>query len=257
MSLDTHPDTVVSVQGLSHSYRRGQPVLRGLDLPIRKGEMVAVIGLSGAGKSTLLRCINGLVTPSEGSVEVFGQDVAKLHERDRVQLRRRIGMIFQEFNLVDRLSALKNVLVGRLGYTATIPSCLHLFKKEDVAFARECLAKVGLEEYETRRVRDLSGGQKQRVAIARSMAQQAELILADEATANLDVLTKAEIMDLLQALTREQGVTMLFSMHDLPLARAYCSRIIGLKDGQITFDAPPDRLDEAAVADILGRMPVG
>jgi phosphonate transport system ATP-binding protein len=232
-------------------------VLRGVDLTLRRGEMVALIGLSGAGKSTLLRCINGLITPTDGKVDVLGQNVRSLAERDRVKLRRRIGMIFQEFNLVDRLSALKNVLIGRLGYTPVLQSCFHVFRRSDVALARECLALVGLEGYESRRVRDLSGGQKQRVAIARSMAQQAELILADEATANLDVLTKDEIMDLLRDLCHNRGVTILFSMHDLPLARAYCPRIVGLKEGRITFDAPAEQLDARSVADILHRIPVG
>ena len=251
------PDEIIRIAGLSHTYRRGMPVLTNLNLDIRRGEMVALIGLSGAGKSTLLRCINGLVTPTQGRVEVLGQNVHDLSEGDRVKLRRRIGMIFQEFNLIDRLSALKNVLIGRLGSTPTIPSCFHRFARTDVNLARECLAQVGLSGYESRRVRDMSGGQKQRVAIARSMAQEAEVILADEATANLDVLTKEEIMDLLQALCRERGTTILFSMHDLPLAKVYCQRIVGLKEGRITFDAPPDKLDTAAVADILHRVPIG
>jgi len=246
-------DTAISIRGLSHQYRLGPPVLEGLNLTVRRGEMVALIGLSGAGKSTLLRCINGLITPTAGEIEVLGQPVARLSEHERVKLRRRIGMIFQEFNLVDRLSTLKNVLIGRLGYSPTLPSCLHHFRADDVALARRCLQQVGLSGYERRRVRDLSGGQKQRVAIARSMAQEAEIILADEATANLDVLTKDEIMDLLQALARDRGTTVLFSMHDLPLARRYCPRIIGLKEGSITFDAAADQLDEAAVAEILHR----
>ncbi|HET6385481.1 MAG TPA: phosphonate ABC transporter ATP-binding protein [Armatimonadota bacterium] len=248
-------DAAISLRNLSHAYRPGLPVLEGLDLNIAPGEMVALIGLSGAGKSTLLRCINGLLTPTEGEVLVLGQDVTQLSEGERVRLRRRIGMIFQEFNLMDRLSALKNVLIGRLGYSPTISSCLHQFRREDVLLARECLASVGLKGYERRRVRDMSGGQKQRVAIARCMAQQAEIILADEATANLDVLTKEEIMDILQNLSRMKGTTILFSMHDVPLARLYCPRIIGLKHGRLTFDAPANELDNAAVQDILHRVP--
>ena len=249
-------DTAISIRSLSHAYRPGTPVLESLNLSVRNGEMVALIGLSGAGKSTLLRCVNGLITPVNGDVRVLGKDVIGLSEQDRIRLRRRIGMIFQEFNLVDRLSALKNVLIGRLGYTPTIPSCLHLFKQADVLLAQDCLRRVGLGAYSHRRVRDLSGGQKQRVAIARCMAQQAEIILADEATANLDVLTKEEIMDIIRALCKESGVTVLLSMHDLLLARAYCDRVVGLKNGRITFDASPDQLDDRAVADILYRVPV-
>ena len=154
---------------------------------------------------------------------------------------------------MERLTVQKNVLIGRLGYTPTLPSCLHRFSAADVRLARECLAQVGLEGLEARRVRDLSGGQKQRVAIARTMAQGAEIVLADEATANLDVLTKDDIMGLLRDLARERNTTLLLSMHDLPLAKRYCTRIVGLKGGRITFDAAPDALSDAAIADVLER----
>lgn len=244
---------LITIENLSHAYKSGVPVLRGVDLHVQAGEVVGLIGLSGAGKSTLLRCLNGLVSPTGGVCRVFGQDVRALPERDKRLLRRRIGMIFQEFNLMDRLSVLKNVLIGRLAYTPTLLSCLHRFAPADVRLARACIAQVGLEGLEARRVRDLSGGQKQRVAIARAMAQGAALLLADEATANLDVLTKDEIMEMIAALARNQGVTVVLSMHDLPLAKRYCTRIVGLKQGRITFDAAPDALDDAAIADVLQR----
>lgn len=244
---------IITIEKLSHSYRAGVPVLQGVDLRVQPGEMLGLIGLSGAGKSTLLRCLNGLVTPTGGTCRVLEQDVAGLPEADKRRLRRRIGMIFQEFNLMERLSVLKNVLIGRLGYTPTLPSCFHRFAPADIDLARECISQVGLDGYEMRRVRDLSGGQKQRVAIARTMAQGAEIILADEATANLDVLTKDEIMDLILALVRRKGTTVIFSMHDLPLAKRYCTRIVGLKQGRITFDAAPDGLSDAAIADVLER----
>lgn len=247
---------IIRISNLEHSYRPGVPILRGVNLSVAPGEMLGMIGLSGAGKSTLLRCVNGLVTQTGGECQVLGQNVEKLSEGDKRKLRRRIGMIFQEFNLMDRLTVLKNVLIGRLAYTPTLPSCLHRFAAADVQLARDCIAQVGLTGYEMRRVRDLSGGQKQRVAIARTMAQGAEIILADEATANLDVLTKDEIMDLLQKLVREKGATVVFSMHDLPLAKRYCSRIVGLKAGRIMFDAAPDELSEAAIADVLERTHV-
>lgn len=245
---------VIAIDNLTHAYKQGIPVLRGVDLHIQPGEIVGLIGLSGAGKSTLLRCVNGLVRQSGGSCTVLGQAVETLPEGHKRLLRRRIGMIFQEFNLMERLTVRKNVLIGRLGYTATLPSCLHRFSAADVRLAEECLAQVGLSGLETRRVRDLSGGQKQRVAIARTMAQGAEVVLADEATANLDVLTKDDIMGLLQNLSREKNVTLLLSMHDLPLAQRYCTRIVGLKQGRITFDAAPDALDEAAIAEVLDRQ---
>lgn len=244
---------IITIESLTHAYKSGAPVLRGVDLHVQPGEIVGLIGLSGAGKSTLLRCLNGLVTPTSGVCRVLGQDVKVLSERDKRTLRRRIGMIFQEFNLIDRLSVLKNVLIGRLAYTPTLPSCLHRFAAADVGLARECIAQVGLDGLERRRVRDLSGGQKQRVAIARAMAQGAEILLADEATANLDVLTKDEIMDLIAGLARDKRVTVILSMHDLPLAKRYCTRIVGLKQGRLTFDAAPDALDSAAIADVLQR----
>ncbi|MBV9851143.1 MAG: phosphonate ABC transporter ATP-binding protein [Armatimonadetes bacterium] len=246
---------IIAVRQLTHAYRKGVPVLQGVDLTVAPGEIVGLIGLSGAGKSTLLRCLNGLITPTGGTCEVLGNPVPQLSERDRRRLRRRIGMIFQEFNLVDRFSVLKNVLIGRLAYAPALASCLGRFSRADVALARDCLAQVGLAGLEARRVRDLSGGQKQRVAIARALAQGAQIILADEATANLDVLTKDDIMDLLQGIVREKGTTLVLSMHDLPLARRYCTRIVGLKHGRITFDADPDALSDAAVADVLERVP--
>ena len=244
---------VIAIDNLTHSYKAGVPVLRGVDLRVEAGEIVGLIGLSGAGKSTLLRCINGLVRQTGGTCRVLGQNVEALPEEQKRLLRRRIGMIFQEFNLMDRLTAQKNVLIGRLGYTPTLPSCLHLFAPSDVHLAREALQQVGLLGMEERRVRDLSGGQKQRVAIARTMAQGAEIILADEATANLDVLTKDDIMALLQDLAQSRNATMILSMHDLPLAKRYCTRIVGLKQGRITFDAAPDALSDDAISDVLER----
>ena len=244
---------VIAIDNLTHSYKAGVPVLRGVDLHVTTGEIVGLIGLSGAGKSTLLRCINGLIRQTGGTCNVLGQPVERLPEGRKRLLRRRIGMIFQEFNLMDRLTVRTNVLIGRLGYTPTLQSCLHWFRAEDVRLAMACLNQVGLDGLERRRVRDLSGGQKQRVAIARTMAQEAEIVLADEATANLDVLTKDDIMLLLQSLARQKNVTMVLSMHDLPLAKRYCTRIVGLKEGRIMFDAAPDALDDAAIADVLHR----
>ena len=232
-------------------------MLEGVDLTVAPGEILGLIGLSGAGKSTLLRCINGLITPTGGTCDVLGESVPTLRERERRRLRRRIGMIFQEFNLVDRHSALRNVLIGRLGYAPVLASCLGRFSSEDVARSQDALRRVGLDGYAGRRVRDMSGGQKQRVAIARALAQGAEIILADEATANLDVLTKDDIMGLLLGIVRDRGTTLVLSLHDLPLARRYCTRIVGLKRGRITFDAAPDALSDAAVRDVLERAPVG
>jgi phosphonate transport system ATP-binding protein len=242
---------LLQINNLTHRYGRGAPVLQGLNLTARSGEIIGLIGLSGAGKSTLLRCINGLITPTGGTIEVFGQNVPALPERKRRLIRRRIGMIFQEFNLVDRLSVIKNVLVGRLGYSNTLSSCFHIFPKSDIKLAQDCIAQVGLADYEHVLVRNLSGGQKQRVAIARTMAQGAQIILGDEATANLDVRTTDSVMELLQELARKNNTMLLLSMHNLDVARRYCPRIIGLKNGVLTFDAPSETLSDKAVEEIL------
>lgn len=243
----------IEIRDLTHAYRNGVPVLEGVDLTIERGEFVGLIGLSGAGKSTLLRCVNGLQTQTGGTCVVLDQHVERLRDAGKRRLRRRIGMIFQEFNLMDRLTVRKNVLIGRLGYVPSIPSYFHQFSRADVELAMSSLERVGLRDYASRRVRDLSGGQKQRVAVARALAQQAEIILADEATANLDVYTKDDIMTLIRDLVLRDKLTVLASMHDLPLAQKYCTRIVGLKKGRITFDAAPSTLDEAAIADVLGR----
>jgi len=244
-------DPIVHIKNLDHSYQPGQPVLVGVNLDIHPGEVVGIIGVSGAGKSTLLRCLNGLVTPTSGECVVLGESVPGLNETNRRLLRRRIGMIFQEFNLLDRLTVLKNVLVGRLGYMNSVSSILHRFSKADRDLARECLKRVGLEGLERRKVRDLSGGQKQRVAIARALVQQAEILIADEATANLDLVTRREIMQLIVDLSAQSGLTAILSMHDLDLAKRYCTRIVGIKNGHVTFDAKPGELTDDIIEEVL------
>lgn len=243
---------IVSVKNVSHSYRPGVPVLNNISFDVFAGEVVGLIGLSGAGKSTLLRCINGLVQPTSGSCRTFGVNIGATNGKGLRKVRRRIGMIFQEFNLVERSSVLTNVLIGRLGYTGFVRSALRLFKHSDTVLVNKSISEVGLHGFQYRRARSLSGGQKQRVAIARAMAQEAELILADEATANLDILTKDGIMDLLCRWPSARRGTVLLSMHDLPLAKRYCTRIIGISQGQVVFDAVPSSLTDAAIAQILG-----
>ena len=257
VSQNKVPDIVIQLSDIRHSYTNGVDVLKGVSLTVERGEIVAIIGLSGAGKSTLLRCLNGLIAASSGDCVVLGRDVRQLSGAGKRDLRRNIGMIFQEFNLIERLSVLKNVLVGRLSYVSTLPSLMHWFRATDVAVARENIAHVGLRGFESRRVRNMSGGQKQRVAIARAMTQQPQLVLADEATANLDVLTKDGIMELIRNIALEHHMTVVLSMHDLPLAKRYCTRIVGLKDGLIVFDAKPENLDSRAIAAVLGDATSG
>jgi phosphonate transport system ATP-binding protein len=243
---------LLEIRDLNHSYRRGgPPVLQGIDLVADPGEIIGLIGRSGAGKSTLLRCINGLITPTSGKLEVLDSQMPSLRESARRLVRRRIGMIFQEFNLIDRLTVIKNVLVGRLGYTSTFRSALHLFKREDFDLAYRCIEQVGLTGYEWTRVRDLSGGQKQRVAIARTIAQGSRIILGDEATANLDARTTDDVMRLLTGYAESSGALLLLSIHNLDIARRYCPRIVALRGGKLVYDGPSSDISEGAMMEAL------
>ena len=242
----------LQITNLAHRYRRAGPlVLQGINLTAEKGEIIALIGRSGSGKSTLLRCINGLITPTTGEVFVVGNRMRHLGESSRRLVRRKIGMIFQEFNLIERLTVVKNVLVGRLAYTSTIGSVFHLFRKQDYELAYASIDQVSLTGYEWTRVRDLSGGQKQRVAIARTIAQRSEIILGDEATANLDARTTEEIMQLLTDYARESGALLILSVHNLDLARRYCTRTIALRSGKLVYDGPTSEISDNEMLEAL------
>lgn len=245
------PEPVVSFRGVSHVYASGKPALNHIDMEILPGERVGLVGPSGAGKSTLLRLVNGLVTPSAGEVITLACPVSSMPESERGALRSRVGMIFQEFALIDRLSALTNVLVGRLAYTRTLPSLVRLFGQSDVERARAALAEVGLEGLEGRAVRHLSGGQKQRVGIARTIVQQASLILGDEPTANLDMRTAHEILELLARTSQVHEATLVLSLHDVQAARRHCTRIIALRDGRVAWDGPAQEFGEAEVETVF------
>jgi phosphonate transport system ATP-binding protein len=236
---------IVEFTHVTHAYSPGVYALCEIDLCVQEGERVGLIGPSGAGKSTLLRAINGLVIPTEGQLRVLGQDVRALSEAGKMQLRRQIGMIFQEFALIERLSVLTNVLVGRLGYVRTLPSLFRIFPAEDVRTALQALEDVGLQEYAERLVRQLSGGQKQRVGIARALVQEPRLILGDEPTANLDIRTADEILSLLLQLSNQRGATLFLSLHDVRAARRFCTRILALKAGRIVWDGPAAEFGEA------------
>lgn len=242
---------VVEFTRVSHAYAPGVYALCEIDLCIRAGERVGLIGPSGAGKSTLLRAINGLVVPTEGRLRVLGEDVRALSEAGKMRLRRQIGMIFQEFALIERLPVLTNVLVGRLGYVRTLPSLFRIFPVEDVQAALQALADVGLREYAERPVRQLSGGQKQRVGIARALVQGASLILGDEPTANLDIRTADEILSLLLKLGDRRGATLLLSLHDVRAARRFCTRIVALKAGRIVWDGPAAEFGEPELEQVF------
>lgn len=224
-----------------------------MSLSIPKGDFVAIIGRSGAGKSTFLRTLNGLLIPGQGQVVVAGTDITKLPKRELQKYRRSVGFIFQQFNLVTRLSVLDNVLHGRLGYLPTWRGLLGLYSDRDYQIARQQIARVDLSAKETARVDSLSGGQMQRVAIARAMAQEPTLILADEPTANLDPVLSEEVMRTLRRFNDTDGVTVVINIHTLELARQYARRIIAFRRGRLVFDGTPEELTEELVDEIYER----
>lgn len=244
--------TLLRVEGLAKTYATGKTALAGVDLAIVEPQVVAVIGSSGAGKSTLIRCINRLVEPTAGRIWLGGTDIVGLSRRELRAARRRIGMIFQEYNLVERLTVMENLLSGRLGYVGLIASIRRRFPPEDIAAAFDLLERVGLAGYEDRRADALSGGQRQRVGIARALMQQPDLLLVDEPTASLDPKTARQIMRLLRELAAERQTPALVNIHDVALARQFADRVIGLRDGQVRFDGPASALDAGVLTDIYG-----
>jgi phosphonate transport system ATP-binding protein len=244
---------VIRYTDVTVRYPNGTIGLDGVDLEIPDGQFVVVVGLSGAGKSTLIRTINGLVPVTSGHLEVAGVRVDGASTRELRRLRSRVGMIFQSFNLVNRTTVLKNVLVGRLHATRTVPSLFGLYGKDDTALAFQALERVGIVEKAYTRASQLSGGQQQRVAIARVLAQQPQVVLADEPVASLDPPTANIVMRDLQRINRELGITTVVNLHFLDLARSYAQRILGMRAGRIVFDGTPAEADDAVFARIYGR----
>jgi phosphonate transport system ATP-binding protein len=244
---------VIRYSDVTVRYPNGTLGLDGIDLEIPDGQFVVVVGLSGAGKSTLIRTMNGLVPVTSGRLDVAGARVDGAGKRELRQLRSRVGMIFQSFNLVNRTTVLKNVLVGRLHSTGTLLSLFGVYKKDDTELAFQSLERVGIVEKAYVRASQLSGGQQQRVAIARVLAQQPQVILADEPVASLDPPTANLVMRDLQRINRELGITTVVNLHFLDLARTYAQRIIGMRDGKIVFDGTPEEADDAVFASIYGR----
>lgn len=222
----------------------GPPALLGASMVVQPGEFVVLMGPSGAGKSTLLRCLNGLVRPDSGRVRVGGREVTGLDGSELQDLRRQVGMIFQEFQLIERLPVLVNVISGRFAAYPFWRSLLGLWSRSDLEAVRRMLDRVGLAGLERSLARELSGGQRQRVAIARAMMQQPRVLLGDEPVASLDPVTGRGILDLVAELTREQGLTTILSLHDVGLARAFGSRAVGVNGGRILFDGPISELTD-------------
>jgi phosphonate transport system ATP-binding protein len=246
----TPPQPLLQVRDLRVSYTSGKEILKGIGFDVGSTEFVAIIGPSGAGKSTLIRCVNRLVEPTGGQVLFAGNDLLKLDEGAMRRQRRNIGMIFQEFNLIDRLSVIDNVLTGRLGYMGSWRSLLRLYSKADIAEAVRLLDRVGLVEHLDKRADALSGGQRQRVGIARALIQAPRLLLVDEPTSALDPKISREVMGMIRGIAREFNVPVLCNIHDVDLALEFCDRVIGLQDGVKKFDGPPASVDRHALADI-------
>ena len=243
---------VLRIQGLVKAYRPGQPVLKSIDLDFDNHGLTAIIGPSGTGKSTLVRVINRLVDPTEGAVVFKGVDLARVEGRALREARRRIGMVFQEYNLVERLTVMENLLTGRLGYVSPFKAWLRRFDPADIEHAFELLDTVGLSSFANQRADALSGGQRQRVGIARALMQRPEMLLADEPTSSLDPKTSVEIMELLKAQGEMHKIPVLVNIHDVELARRFADRIVGMTGGHVVFDGPPERLTDEHLKMIYG-----
>src|ERR1700710_849285 len=240
------------LRGLTKEYRKGSPVLHGIDLVLPGSGLTAIIGPSGTGKSTLIRCINRLVQPTSGEILCRGQDLAKLSGRALKNARRRIGMVFQEYNLVERLTVMENLLCGRLGYVPAWRAWLRKFSPADIARAFDLLDAVGLPGCAPRGADALSGGQRQRVGIARAIMQEPDVILADEPTSSLDPKTSVEIMEILQRVARDRDIPIIINIHNVELARRFASRIIGMTGGQVVYNGSPEELTDADLKTIYG-----
>ncbi|RKF17102.1 phosphonate ABC transporter ATP-binding protein [Roseovarius spongiae] len=243
--------SVLSVKDLRVRYSANGPeILKGISFELQSDDFLAMIGPSGAGKSTLIRCINRLVEPTGGEIVLLGEDVRALRPSELRRLRRNVGMIFQEFNLINRMSVMDNVLSGRLGYTGNLRSLFRHFPKKDIEKALYYLDRVGLTDHVDKRADALSGGQRQRVGIARALMQTPKLLLLDEPTSALDPKISREVMALIMGIAKELGVPALCNIHDVQLAKEFCNRIVGLQDGVKKFDGETATLRDRDLEEI-------
>jgi phosphonate transport system ATP-binding protein len=244
---------MLQVDKLTKTYPTGQKALDACSLNVEKSQVVAVIGPSGAGKSSFIRCINRLVEPTEGQIWLDGTEVTGLGHDRMAKMRRHMGMIFQEYNLVERLTVMENVLSGRLGFVSFWQAFMRKFPQADIDRAFDLLERVGLSGYENNRADALSGGQRQRVGIARALIQEPKILLVDEPTSSLDPKTARTIMGLIADLARERGLPALINIHDVGLALMFAERVVGLSQGKVVFDGAPDQVDEHILTRIFGE----
>ena len=244
---------MLEIKNLTKIYEGGVQALENVSFTVEKGEFLAIIGLSGSGKSTLLRCINRLIEPTEGHIIWNGIDITNANQSELRHIRRKIGMVFQHFNLVSRSPVITNVLAGRLGYVNPAMSLLNRFPESDIQAALKQLERVGIANQAYKQADELSGGQQQRVGIARAMVQEPEILLADEPVASLDPVLAHSIMQHLEQINKEYGVTVLCSLHFLDLVHRYADRAIALNMGQLMFDGAPSAIDDGKFKEIYGK----
>ena len=244
---------MLRIKGLTKRYRTGDQALKGIGLEVPDGQVMALIGPSGAGKSTVIRCINRLVEPTAGTITLNDTEITTLGGAELRRARRRMGMIFQEYALVERLTVMENVLSGRLGYVGFWRSWLRKFPQADVDAAFRLLARVGLDDMADKRADELSGGQRQRVGICRALVQDPDLLLVDEPTASLDPKTSRQIMRLIKELCLERKLSAIINIHDVMLAQMFAERIVGLRLGEIVYDGPPADLTPEVLTKIYGE----
>jgi phosphonate transport system ATP-binding protein len=244
---------MLRIKGLVKRYRTGDLALKGIDFDVPDGQVMALIGPSGAGKSTVIRCINRLVEPTAGTITLNDTEITSLGAAELRRARRRMGMIFQEYALVERLSVMENVLSGRLGYVGFWQSWFRRFPQADIDAAFRLLARVGLDEMADKRADELSGGQRQRVGVCRALIQDPELLLVDEPTASLDPKTSRQIMRLIRELCAERKLSAIINIHDVMLAQMFAERIVGLRLGEIVYDGPPAGLTAEVLTQIYGE----
>ena len=243
--------STLKVKDLCASYSSSGPeILKGISFDVAENDFLAIIGPSGAGKSTLIRCINRLVEPTSGQIYFHGQDITQLSLRELRKIRRGIGMIFQEFNLIDRMSVMDNLLSGRLGFTGNMRTLFKAFKRQDIDSALKLLERVGLSDQVDKRADELSGGQRQRVGIARALMQDPKLLLLDEPTSSLDPKISREIMNLVKEMAFELKVPCLCNIHDVQLAMDFCNKIIGIQEGTKMFEGTPESLNKEKLQEI-------
>ena len=244
---------MLKIKQLVKKYNTGDLALNSVDLEVQKGQVMALIGPSGAGKSTLIRCVNRLVAPTSGEIWFNGENIVKMRSGKLRRARRSMGMIFQEFALVERLTVMENVLSGRLGYVGFWRSYLRKFPRNDIKGAFRLIEKVGLDTMTNKRADELSGGQRQRVGIARALIQNPDILLVDEPTASLDPKTSRQIMRLITELCEENQLAAIINIHDVALAQMFSERIVGLREGSIVYDGSPDDLKPDVLTEIYGK----